>query len=282
MNTTSSGIDWVTFTEKETDQEIPETLRAFMSVSVEPQKWHAQGYSGKQCRDTGVRWGKRKNKEKRFEYILVASGYNGGMLVDELNTKFLRCTRIDLQTTTRLKNPDPDLASRIHNQTERAFDSGSLPGKRRKCTLVLSNTGQSLYVGSRKSRGVMLVLYDKSSWYGLEKGSLWRQEARFGREVAQSGLAPVIDYDSRTENSNDMTVQQFNGIIGWSLANKSSDTEWDLEREAVVNSAEQKLAWIRKCVKPCVLYLLSLGYEEALLEALGLELLFKKTSEPQT
>ncbi len=263
----SSGPDWLTVSgvSRETSIPIMEFAeREFTMLDEEGvlrRPWGAMGYRGWQM--GSFRAGVRKNNEA----ILIASGDAAIEISSRIPLESCRVTRFDLQVTLAITPPDPNVALREYHAQKAENEKRK---KKRSLRYISSNTGDTLYVGSRRAK-IMLRLYDKGYDYANnEKGELWRYEVEF------KGLAAVKAFDAWRSNENRpfFTVQlitaeyQKRGILpGFSTGTKFSA----IEVKAVVSTAEGKLSWLLRCVAPVVTQLLNLGYEEQVLHALKLK-----------
>lgn len=134
--------------------------------------------------------------------------------------------------------------------------------------LVESNTGETVYVGSRQS-DAMLRIYDKSKEYGLDLGKVWRWEVEYKgqlapivvSEVADGGLTrarEIIFQEARKKSVPSPVIEASRGV----------------KRERVAaSSAEMQLAWLARQVAPTVRWLTALGLEDEVRSALQLPLL---------
>jgi Replication initiation factor len=134
--------------------------------------------------------------------------------------------------------------------------------------MIESNTGETLYVGSRQSES-MIRIYDKSSEFGLDQGRVWRWEVEFkgglapmvAREVRDGGVARARELIFQEARHKDIPSPIIEGARG-------------IKRERVsVSSPEMQLAWLAKQVAPTVRWLSALGMGSRVREAIQLPLI---------
>lgn len=266
----SAAPDWITLTEVVGDGKSELQQKWFeISAGEFAKKTSWGGYSGYALEDRNIRCGQR-NREGVIDVILTASGthsldvvaaFAGSMMPGGINV-----TRFDLQTTIELQSPNADLAKDTYNYVQSAKEAGILLSGRRKLTLYQSDTGQTLYVGSRKSRGKLFRFYDKSLAYGKPLGTMWRLEVEYKRETAGSA------FRRHAEGGNvyDIVASEFAENAGLNLVGANS-VETVKVVEGPESGTKQKLAWLRKCVRPVVNRLILMGLEEDVYRALNIK-----------
>lgn len=266
----SAGPDWITLTEVVGDGKS-ELTQKWLEISAGEfaKKVSWGGYSGQTLEERNIRWGQR-NREGVIDVILVASGAHSADVVNIMAGKpgetGVRVTRLDLQATVELQSPDADLAKSTYNYVQGSREAGVFLAGRRKLTLYQSDTGQTLYVGSRKSRGKLFRFYDKSLAYGKPLGTLWRLEVEYKRETAESAFYRYAEGD----DASDIVASEFAENVGLHLVGANNvGTVKALEGPA--SGAKQKLAWLRKCVRPVVGRLILMGLEEDVYRALNIK-----------
>jgi DNA relaxase NicK len=174
-----------------------------------------------------------------------------------VNFEDIKYTRVDIRVDISMSGEVQGLPRKIYDTYK-----GKFPTK-----LIESNTGDTLYCGSRES-GEYIRIYDKSVSYGYCEGSgqVWRFEVEYKNRSAER-LAVYLE-DNKFENMADVV---------WASMRKK-----DLPAPRIgkvvdirgaytsLTSAEQKLEWIGRQVRPTVQFLVSLGLVEEVREQLGL------------
>ncbi len=243
------------------DREFGETEHAM--------PWSFQGYRGLQL--PGLKCGCRNETEA----ILILSGDLAKIYVPFVKLAVTHLTRFDLQVTCEAKVANPGLAVTWYEYLKDEIAKG---GRTRKIRLIRSETGDTLYVGSRKSP-VMLRLYDKSLSLGeLQLGHYWRYEVEY------KGLAADRAWELFHVKHLD---QAFTTNLVWEEFNKRkvrpiwsvSSKETAVEVGAKVSTSSSQMSWLRRCVSPVVVKLLDLGYENEVLAALKLKHMFNRRSK---
>lgn len=267
----SVGPDWMTLTAK---GEAQCTLLMFvysgilendMPKDTIEEDWFFQGYRGKSAGP--IKCGVRGKDEA----VMIISGQSATDWLELVRHHTGNVTRLDLQITLDLGKPEPGLAHRAYKLLEEMQVCGA---RQRTLRYMSSPTGDTLYVGSRKS-AVMLRLYDKGNDLSLaELGRYWRYEVEFKRDSAKRAWSRLI----ASGDSQDWTANQVIAEYrkrGLKVAVPNSRSVAVIETGARVSTAEGKLAWLQKCVAPVVVQLLNLGYEEQVLVALKLNHIYK-------
>lgn len=267
------GLDWLTLTNVINDGSgVPPLMPVFQDLTRVTTKWGAGGYQGKQDKDMGLKYGSRLRKDGRADEMLIATGYNASKLVDAIPdpTRY-RVTRVDIQTTVQFLEPRPYLARVLYGEIKEAKAKGESITKRRKVVLVQSETGETLYLGSRKTGRKFFRLYDKSDDVGLGLGRVWRQEVQYGRDLAQEALERYLNIHDNPGAIISLVCAEFQDAMGYSLINHVKQ-----EPEVVSGTAkpettlEKKLKWLETCVKPTIALMIYEDLEKEMLTALGL------------
>jgi len=169
----------------------------------------------------------------------------------------LKVTRIDIAVDVMLLETVKKLPRKIKDTYHGVFD----------VQLIESLTGDTLYCGSRES-STYIRIYDKSEEYGLELGRVWRFEVEFKQDKAPIVAAHIRDNGIAIAQDIVWTALKSRGIpspkIGQTVNLKA--------RKVTLSTADMKLAWLGRQVKPTVEYLRSIGKEREVYEQLGFEL----------
>ena len=233
--------------------------------------WGSLGYRGLQC--GSVRWGSRLDGSALFSSgsdamiitKLLLEGYN----YLELNT-----TRVDLCIDVALKIPmrgwlrglrEDDGFRDLHSQANR------------KTTLIESDTGDTLYIGSRHS-GRFGRVYDKSLAYGVDLGSVYRFEIETKKQVSPAVFKRLFPECEDVTYAWDFFPSRCRGIIQsqfatWGIAlNLQSDNVENLRAETRISTIDSQLEWLSRTVAPMLVKLKQAGYQSSMLDALGLDM----------
>lgn len=276
------GIDWITLTQVMGDNEmmdIPNTLWAFGMSRLQKADESCRaarfgGYNGYSFGDGKQKIGQRE-REGNIDVIYQLSSSAAKSMVLEYGERLIdwRITRLDEQVTIISDERDINLVSdHYDNIVQSKAEGRSLTG-RRGAILYRSDRGDTLYVGSRASKGNMYRIYDKSLEYGAERGTVWRFEVERGQDTALSGYKRWVkhgpDLDRAHRLSDEFLIHtgltfrtQFKRLI-------SMPTE---EEKGIRDSVDldSTLRWLEKCVKKPVRRLLLGGKANEVFEALGI------------
>lgn len=289
---TSTSCDWITLTKIWDDAEVQENypkgfyslLRyTYQNVSVVSQDWGSLGYKGEQCTETKIRYGRRLRDGGILDEILVGSGKASDMIVDDIPaTSDVKCTRFDMQTTVYMDKPKADVAATLYAVLVASKVAGASITGRRKCSLVQSDTGQTLYVGKRNSGRKFFRLYDKSADLQAPIGSVWRQEVQYGRNYSHNAWEWYKSNRDNQDAQEKMVSGEFKDAMNFTLTNAGMETELIPASETEQGTIKSKLAWLTKCVRPVVAFLVASGYEKEVVATLGLAGALPRSPKPPT
>jgi len=268
MHKGSFGVDWVTGTSKsdKVGWRWYETMKREKDILVEQgyevHGYQKHGYSGWQC---GSRVWAHNNT---WGYFVQVGGGDAYDLYPKLALPLSRFTRLDLQVTVECDPPEPDYIRNVYH----AHRQSELP----RFTYVSSKKGDTCYLGSRVSERYGRI-YDKGLQAGMSEdaGRFIRYEVEVKGQVAHKfeetmGLASAIkasSLDARTKISafvHDYFSQRSVDML------YNSDPGVPVEVGRNLSTAETKLIWIRSSVRQSFEFLISAGYTDRLVTALGL------------
>lgn len=270
----NSGLDWLTLTNVVDDEtEIQPLTSVFRDLSGVNVKWNAGGYRGDTDPDTGVKYGSRLRRDGRADEILILPGKSSGLALDEItNITEYRATRLDIQVTVTLDDYDEDVANDLYDRMTELKGGDAKILRRRKVTLVKSSTGQTMYLGSRKSGRKFFRVYDKSYDLGSDKGTIWRQEIQYGRYLAQDALERYLPIAKDRYARIALICAEFQDALWWSLHDHIGDLpEVVSETEKPKPTLFAKLQWLETCVRPTISLMIEEDLEQEMLYAIGLK-----------
>lgn len=274
-----SGMDWITITtieESDTDYLLNQArivLDTEEALGAIKQPWAAMGYRGHQC--GSARLGVRNGREA----ILIVTGSAAKLYGDFVRPYGDRITRLDVQVTIRLERPDPKLAEKVYRTLQALKGQGQY---RPAIKYISSDTGSTVYSGSRKS-AKLLRLYDKSSDYGEDQlGTCWRYEVQYNRRAAPGAWTKIDSYEAEAAKVAALVYSEFASRKMQPLFSVVDHIS-AIEVGRKYTDAQTKLTWLTKCVRPVIIQLCALGYEEGVINSLSLRGLIKgvKTDGPE-
>lgn len=269
----SSGSDWLTLTNVVDDEsDIRPLARVFDDLTGVSTRWTAGGYKGSVDPDSGIKYGSRLRKDARADEILICPGRTSDMAIEEIPDPLAyRVTRLDLQVTVTLDDYDENIASDLYDGIMTSKEQKRTILGRRKLALLKSSTGQTLYVGSRKSGRKFFRVYDKSNDVGAGLGTIWRQEVQYGRYLAQEALERYLSIMGDGYGVIGLVCAEFQDALWWSLHDHIGDLpEIITEDEKPLPTLSSKLYWLETCVRPTITLMIDNDLEEEMLSALGL------------
>lgn len=272
----TSGIDWLTLTDvirpgSNTVSELL-TLWGILAKDCNAKDVWIGGYAGQEIRFSEglLRYGCRE-REGNVDLMLVGTSTLGALLAD-IAPRDVNVTRIDFQVTIEFSAPNPNYARDLYDSVLSQYGGKSKIGSR-SLSIVMSDTGQTLYIGKRSSRGKFFRIYDKSKDMGSEdRGRYWRFEVQIGRKYASSAWLEVW------QGQGNLGVvkyvrDEFGKLLGDNIP-LLGQPQQGLIVTTVSTQAdnERRLRWLYRCVRPVLQGLISSGVDtwEAL-EMLGID-----------
>lgn len=274
METRSYGLDWLTLTNVVRNNSPPPPLLGHFSAGAGvTTKWAGNGYKGRWDEEQGIRYGSRHRKDGSSDEILTMSGEKTSHLVDNIeNVLDYRATRVDLEVTVELDDREANLAGRWYDAIVARKRLGTSVTGRRKVSLVQSDTGQTLYVGMRKSGLRFFRFYDKSLALGEELGQIWRQEVQYGSFLAEEAFRWYMSRKEQEWAVINLVSTEFSSHAGFALLSPTkTGPEVNFKPLRKKTTLQKKLDWLSTCVKPTIALLLEHELESELMAALGLE-----------
>lgn len=259
-----ASVDWVTCTatkqksRKQLYEQFKLDLERMRAAGAVPKRWAWRGYAGLQI--AGLRWGTRHDSD-----IVVASG----AITTAVYRDYIICsnnvTRVDLCVTYSFEQQMCDLL-RVYR--DNLFSKSQL----RSTFIQNSRHGQTLYVGSRKSRACGRV-YDKGIESGLAaRGLIWRFEVEHKAEYAKQVAEQIIvDDDNLAALIINHVFRWFNerGVPPpWSKRDNSGVIE--THTKIVDDDIGRTLMWLQQQVAPAVRRAIVSRGRQEVIELLGL------------
>lgn len=262
-----SGCDWVTLTDK-VQGVIGALGPLFEDVHTRKEPWAVLGYKGFVCPEKNCKYGERRARgEPGHETIFVWSGGESRVIWDYIDATAsgVKVTRLDLQVTIALASDD-DIAELTYERLKIRRAVGRDISRKTSLSLIKSDSGSTLYVGSRKSKRRFLRLYKKGD-------RTWRYEVQFGSKIAQDVFDNMSgrNWDEREDGCLSIVssaIQELAGIDDLSHLTHYIDIG---PARPLGTTFDRTLSWIRACVKPAVKKLIDAGYEAQVMDALGLD-----------
>lgn len=200
----------------------------------------------------------------------VGEGYQGLMLqasgiaahsVIERDLQPENVSRLDLQCTVSFETYHPHIATKAQADTLIWRDMHK--GRRYKVRHIDgSGDGDTLYIGARGKRGVMIRIYDKYKESKSEEyTNAWRWEAELTDDYALSCYRHI-----RHEGSTEQVILM---LLRGYLRSRGVDTPTIVgaslvERESIpvpASTNERRLAWLRAQVRPAIDKLVAAGVD---------------------
>lgn len=266
------GIDWITLTEVVDDGRASSLNLLWASLHEEgelPRRIGMGGYKGWRLQKKNIRVGSR-SRDGLLDVILIGSGGSAEDVVRNVREMGIegKCTRLDIQVTVILDKPDKNIAVYHYEQIKASIEAGESISGRRKPSLIRSDSGDTLYVGSRKTKSYFIRIYDKSLELGIELGRAWRFEIQYGRHAAGTVLQGIL------EHGRDEVKGLVRGIIkrntGIYIPIRGSHVN-KIPRKEDTDDIATTLRWLRSVVATTVSRLGAQGYMDEAIEALGLQ-----------
>jgi hypothetical protein len=247
-------------------------MKLFIAMSEVSEKWSAGGYKGLQDDGGQLKFGSRIRKDSRVDELLISSGGQADETIGFVtNIQEYKATRLDLQVTMQLDKPDVGMSSRMYEEICAKKSVGQSPVGRRRVSHVRSETGDTLYIGARKTGRKFYRFYDKGYDVGAKRGVLWRVEIQYGRDLAQEALARYISIKESAEAIISLVGAEFYDACGYDITDGGGlEAELISCDEKPASSVQKKLEWLETCVRPTIAYLIAQDCEDETREAVGL------------
>lgn len=282
MQVIGYGPDWYTATNKlEPGQSHLSLMAVFSAIGGPTKKWCNQGYKGKENLENGIKWGCRPRMDGRLDEILAGSGNGTAVAMDSIERlDAYKTTRFDLQITVRLDSPCPRLAFEQYERLTALRGVGLHVSNGRKLSYVRSETGETMYLGARKTGRKFFRFYDKSADYSADIGTVWRREVQYGRKLAGEAARRYREIAGDHVRIEELVEAEFRGAGFYDLLHPSPaevNTVQGFGEETV--GLDAKINWLKVCVRPTVALLIEHEKEKEMLEALGLRSIRETWSE---
>jgi len=231
--------------------------------------WQALGYKGYQC--DSVRYGNRLDGSALFSTGSDAMKITH-ILINDYDYTSLNTSRVDVCIDVYLTKP---LRGWLRGLRENSDFNALHTKENRETKLIESNTGDTLYIGSRVS-GRYGRIYDKSIAYGVELGYVYRFEIETKKLVAPALFKRLFPENEDSTYSWDSFPARVRSVIQgqmqvWGINLKLSEkTSEIVKAEARISTVESQLSWLSRTVAPMVTRLSQAGYKQEAFEAIGL------------
>lgn len=268
----TAGTDWVTVTTVDSSQtekmmaSIHQMIDEYMPENTIGESWSSMGYTGMNYGP--IKYGRRNLTEG---ILIVSGGFTDKVMID-WEMPFDRITRLDLQVSIGLRDPNPSVAYDLRNEL-RNLPESSRTGK--LWTYHSSPSGDTINIGKR-GRDKYLRLYDKSLDMGhSETGHIWRYEVEFRGNTAKRAC---MDYYRAGDR-----YRWIAGVVFAEFKRRNINPLYKvnvpisaMEAAIEVTTPDQKIQWLERCVTPVVTQLINLGYEAQVIHSLKLSGIYRQ------
>jgi len=266
LQSVSSRIDWLTATTQSDDiglQWLTKYRTRADNEGLLQQEHSFKGFTG--MGTDGFTW--MYNPTTGWYMVILSSG-TAAQYWRDIAPKSTNITRIDLAVTVLGVTPYEELIG----DTYSAIDDEN-KRQRKYALLVSSDSGATLYVGSRYSMNYGR-LYDKGVESGEYKpGNLFRYEVEIKKPASYNVAMELAHKIRRGEHQESMVL---NYVYHWFYTRGVEPVfEADMnyvspDIQARISTKDSQLAWLRTSVRPTVQRLLEAGFGKDVVEALEL------------
>jgi hypothetical protein len=269
-------VDWITATAREDgpgQQEMYELARGIADefgkqYGYLTDDWYFHGYNGFIVRGHGhVSYGERAGQGS----IIQA----GGPMSSKIWANTVRIadnvSRFDIAVDVELSHPDSSVAQVCYDFLQQVPKKD----RRRKIELYKGHTGDTLYIGSRKSNKFGR-LYDKSGERGMLPGRTWRYEVELKSGPATQVTDTLLEKWEQRSNSSETMGDLICQTVYRFFSDREVEPLFDHKGRGIKmmeikteTSLGQKLLWLRGQVRPSVQKLVEAGYGQEVMQALG-------------
>lgn len=242
-----------------------EQLAEINQMGVE--KWKGIGYTGYKV--GGIIWGQRIGTS-----ILIGKGDDALTLYDAIedvaSLRDMKVTRIDVCADFKFDKAWPTYLREMHS--DKRLQQVARRANR-EFKLVSSMSGDTLYFGKRTSPKFGRI-YDKSDYYDLPRGSVYRFELETKKGIASETVKAVFGAVDGKRLSWGHSQHQIRRLIKGQFLKWGIYLDWMdidvvvLRSEVRVTDVDRQLEWLQRCVAPTVEKLRFGGYEQQVFDAL--------------
>lgn len=266
-----SGIDWLSAT---LDRETPgaDGWYAFALSCVRAVQ--REGHEGEDRSMLGFRGAKAGGcfaGENERRYYVQLSGEYASRWYEEVDRHEPHYSRIDLQVTVRFYQEQNAIAREAYRQYTAGDKTERQPGRRKAYIIIGSDGGDTCYIGAPSSRQRARI-YNKAKQSEAEAYErCWRYEVVLRDELARGWAELYRQNNASLPDHALYSVAQWFETRGVYIPFKGGTDLVVLPKlRTLPTDIERKIAWLNTQVKPTVAYLLELGFESIVREALGL------------
>lgn len=266
-----AGVDYITITSREVDgyallsEYAARWLREELDRGHKLSSWYFRGFEGRtagsvQAGSDGPTILIRLSGRYAWEYWPIALKYSTNV------------SRLDIQSTVRLRSVPPSFAEMCESQALRYEDE-------HRCNRQVelrrnSATGKTVYIGSPKSDR-RIRIYDKGKESKLtEFKDCWRAEVQFNNHLAKRMAHQLTEWCSQGTFA-EQTVFSSLARCGVTWAPVLAKPVLLAGPPRPRSSLEKKLTWLESQVQPTIKLLLEHYGPTKVLEALGLDHTYK-------
>lgn len=214
----------------------------------------------------GVRFGPVFCGTDRVRYYVSSTGETASDLYALCVGQQGYYTRIDVQITVKLKEPDPEYVERQYKKWTSHSHGRYSPSQAK---FVQSSTGSTLYLGNRTSER-MYRLYDKSSWFDAAVGTYIRFEVQDNKRKSTETALTIADSTNMVKCIGAIVFGAYHKAdirVPVELVEPPSV----MEVTPKFKDREHYLNWLKTSVQPVVANLRYSVEDDRILECLGLQ-----------
>lgn len=258
--------------EHEPVEPVMDVLEAIRHTSLakgeKVKRWRFQGFEG--WATPHVRYGRQG-----WRVLWETSGTAAPGMWGRLASFGGRSTRVDVQTTLRFSQPQPDFGRRCMSPLARR--SSLLPQSRRHYGSASDSTGFWLGTVGRRTSETYIRLYDKGVQARTHPaGELWRLELEAKGQLAEGLRRELCDSLSVAELCYQRAVCSWKSAgCSWPVPGRAPKLGSVQRPPAPPSSSERLGIWLSNSVRPVVERMLVSFTTQELLELLGLQLVAK-------
>lgn len=204
--------------------------------------------------------------------IAIFSGERAKAAYERLYRRDTHVSRLDVQVSFRFNVTTNNVAQVARNSVSRA--NAKISGARQRNATLMEDLrgGATCYVGTRTSEQFARI-YNKEAESGKpDFERVWRYEVQLKNKLAVK-LAEQIATQTYTSSNHALVF-----VKQW-LSHRGVSTPWKADAELLplpkdsqpISQNDEKLAWLRKQVRPAIRSLLKYGLRDDILDALGLD-----------
>lgn len=266
-----AGVDWLSATllreEPQSAAWYAYVTNCVLTVHREGNELEARSLLG----FNGLKSGGCFAGENEQRYYVQLAGEYADRFYEGIDRHRPHYSRLDLQVTVKYREYQPDIAKGVYRDFLSGNEELPTPNRRKGYIIIGSDGGDTVYLGAPSSRQRCRI-YNKAKQSEREAYErCWRYEVVLRNELARDWAAVCYHLGVPLPELCLNTVGAWLEVRGVRVPFRFRGDVAVLPKvRTLPTDVERKLEWLRTQVAPTVTYLIELGFESIIREALGI------------